>query len=83
MLLKIFQERLVKFLLGDKEKEYGLTYVGTLRVTTHDQIRIGPGCSLERMTTKISIGFKLKVRLVEDKRLNVLYETCKEFYFSN
>ena len=74
---------LVKFLLGEKEKEHGLTYVGLSRVLTPEQINIGPGCSLERLTTKISSGFRLKVRLVEDKRLDVLYETCKQYYFSN
>jgi hypothetical protein len=74
---------LVKFLLGEREKEHGLTYVGMSRVLTHEQISIGAGCSLERLTTKISSGSKLKVRLIEDVRLNVLYEACKEFYFSN
>jgi hypothetical protein len=53
------------------------------RVLTHEQISIGAGCSLERLTTKISIVTKLKLRLIEDVRLNVLYEACKEFYFSN
>jgi hypothetical protein len=69
--------------LGEQEKEHGLTYVGISRVLTHEQISIGAGCSLERLTTKISSGSKLKVRLIENMRLNVLYEACKEFYFSN
>ena len=53
------------------------------RVLTPEQINIVPGCSLERLTTKISSGFRFKVRLVEDKRLDVLYETYKRIYFSN
>jgi hypothetical protein len=48
-----------------------------------EQIDIGPGCSLERLTTKISSGSTLKVRLIEDKRLNVLYDKCKDFYFND
>jgi hypothetical protein len=32
---------------------------------------------------KISSGSRLKVRLVEDKRLDVLYENCKKIYFPN
>jgi ATP-dependent exoDNAse (exonuclease V) alpha subunit len=74
---------LVKFLLGENEKEHGLTYVGISRVLACEQIDIGPGCSLERLTTKISSGSRLKVRLIEDKRLNVLYDKCKEIYFYN
>jgi ATP-dependent exoDNAse (exonuclease V) alpha subunit len=73
---------LVKFLLGDKEKEHGLTYVGFSRVLKHEQLDIGPGCSLERLTTKISNGYRLKRRLIEDIRLDVLYDTCRIF-FSN
>jgi hypothetical protein len=74
---------LVKFLLGDKEKQHGLTYVGMSRVEICEQLNIGPGCSLERLTTKISSGSRLIKRLVEDKRLDILYEACKQYYFSN
>jgi hypothetical protein len=74
---------LVKFLLGENEKEHGLTYVAMSRVLECAQIDIGPGCSLERLTTKISSGSRLKVRLIEDKRLNDLYDNCKDFYFNN
>jgi hypothetical protein len=38
------------------------------RVLACEQIDIGPGCSLERLTTKISSGYRLKVRLIEDIR---------------
>jgi hypothetical protein len=53
------------------------------RVLASEQIDIGPGCSLERLTTKISSGYRLKVRLIEDIRLNDSYDNCKEFYFNN
>ena len=76
-------KELVKFLLGEREKEHRLNYVGMSRVLTHEQISIGAGCSLERLTTTISSGSKLKIRLIEDVRLNVLYEAWTEFYFSN
>ena len=39
-----------------------------------EQIDIGPGCSLEKLRTKISIGYTLKVRLIEEKRLNVSHD---------
>jgi ATP-dependent exoDNAse (exonuclease V) alpha subunit len=74
---------LAKFLLGDKEKKHGLTYLGMSRVVTHERLDIGPGCLSERSTTEISNGYSLKKRLIEDKRLDVLYDTCKKFYFSN
>jgi hypothetical protein len=38
---------------------------------------------LERLTTKISSGSRLKVKFIEDKRLNVSYDNCKKFYFNN
>jgi hypothetical protein len=74
---------LVKFLLGENEKEHGLTSVGMSRVRACEQIVIGPSCSLERLTTEISSGCRLKVRLIESKRLNVSYGKCKDFYFNN
>jgi hypothetical protein len=73
----------VKSLLGENEKEHGLTYVGKSRVLACEQIDIGPGCSLVRLTTKISSGSRLKVILIEDKRFNVSYDNCKDFYFNN
>jgi hypothetical protein len=36
-------QRINKFLSGDKEKEHGLTYVGISRVITHERLDIGPG----------------------------------------
>ena len=53
------------------------------RVEICEQLNIGSGCSLERLTTKISKGYRLIKRLVEDKRLDILYETCKQYHFSN
>ena len=52
--------------LGDAEKEYGLTFVALSRSTDINNVFLGAGCSLERRTTKISSGFKLKQRLLED-----------------
>jgi hypothetical protein len=70
-------------LLGENEKEHGLTYVGMSRVLASEQIDIGPGFSLERLTTKISSGYRLKVTLIEDIRLNDSYANYKDFYFNN
>jgi hypothetical protein len=59
----------------------GLTYVGMSRVLACEQIDISPGCSLERLTTKILSGSRLNVRLIEDKRLNVSYGKCKDLWY--
>jgi hypothetical protein len=53
------------------------------RVLASEQIDIDPGCSLEGLTTKLSSGSRLKVRLLEDIRLNVSYDNCKDFYFND
>jgi hypothetical protein len=74
---------LVKFLLGENEKEYGLTYVGLSRVLACEQIDIGPGCSLKRLTTKILSSSIFKVGLIEDIRLNISHDNCKNFYFNS
>jgi hypothetical protein len=65
------------FISGENEKEHGLTYVGMSRILACEQIDIGPGCSLKEWTTR------LKVRLIEDIRLNVSYDNCKDYYFNN
>ena len=49
---------LVKFLLGEKKKEHGLTYVGLSILLTPEQFNIGLRFSLERLTTKISSEFR-------------------------
>ena len=46
--------------LGDAEKEHGLTFVALSRSTDINNVFLGAGCSLERITSKISNGFKLK-----------------------
>ena len=71
---------LVALSLGDAEKEHGLTFVALSRSTDINNVFLGAGCSLERITTKISSGFKLKQRLVEDSRLQMLYENTLAFY---
>ena len=48
-----------------------------------EQIDIGPGCSLKKLTTKISSVSTLNVRLIEDKRLNVSSDNCEDFYSNN
>jgi hypothetical protein len=50
---------LVKFLLRDEEKEHGLTYVGMSRVEGYVQMNIGPGFTLDRISTQISKGRRL------------------------
>jgi hypothetical protein len=74
---------LVKLFLGENEKEYGLTYVGMSRVLACEQIDIGLGCSLGRLITIILISSRLKIGLIEDIRLNVSHDNCKDFYFNS
>jgi hypothetical protein len=45
-----------------------------------EQTFVGQGCSLDRLTTEISKGYKLKKRLEEDDRLQMLYEGTRRFY---
>ena len=71
---------LIALSLGEKEKEHGLTFVALSRATDINNVFLGAGCSLERLTKTISKGVKLKQRLVEDRRLNELYELTLEFY---
>ena len=55
--------------LGPTEKEHGLSYVAFSRVRRFQDLGVLGGCSLERLTTKISGQKKLKNRLDEDARL--------------
>jgi ATP-dependent DNA helicase PIF1 len=71
---------LVALSLGDAEKEHGLTFVALSRATDMCNVFLGAGCSLERLSTKISSGYKLKQRLKEDIRLQLLYENTMTFY---
>jgi hypothetical protein len=46
-----------------------------------EHLFVGQGCSLDRLTTEISKGYKLKKILEEDNRLQMLlYEETKRFY---
>jgi hypothetical protein len=45
---------------GDAEKEHGLTFVALSRSTDMNNEFLGPGRCLERLTTRISSGLKLK-----------------------
>ena len=74
---------LVKSLLGKKEKIAWVYLCRYVKSFNCDQINLGPRCLFERITSKFSSWLRIKVTLVEDKRLNVLYETCKEFFFQN
>jgi hypothetical protein len=71
---------LLAYFLGKEEKEHGLTYVAFSRILAIEQMYVGQGFSLDRLTTDISKGFKLKKRLEEDDRLQMLYEETKLFY---
>jgi hypothetical protein len=71
---------LLAYFLGNEEKEDGLTYVAFSRILAIEQMFIGQGFSLDRLTTEISKGYKIKKRLEEDDRLQMLYEETKRFY---
>ena len=71
---------LVAISLGDVEKEHGLTFVALSRSTDINNVFLGAGRSLERLTTKISSGYKLKQRIVEDNRLQLLYDQTRAYY---
>jgi ATP-dependent DNA helicase PIF1 len=58
--------------LGPKEKEHGLAYVAFSRATRFSNIGIIGGLAGDRLTTQISKQKKLKLRVVEDKRLEGL-----------
>lgn len=75
---------LLAFQLGETEKEHGVTFVGLSRSTNIKNVSVCGGCSLERLTTKISRGTKLKLRLKEDERLDVLHaKALLHFHSSN
>lgn len=58
--------------LGDRERDHGCSYVALSRVTSISNLCIGAGISLHRLTAAISEGKKLKERLKEDERLDLL-----------
>jgi ATP-dependent DNA helicase PIF1 len=66
--------------LGDKEPEHGATYVVFSRTQDLNMICIGPGVGLDRLTTKITNGRKLKERLKEDERLDGLSKSTEEYF---
>jgi hypothetical protein len=68
---------LLAYFLGNEEKEQGLSYVALSRILAIEQMFVGQGFSLDRLTTEISKGYKLKKRLQEDDRLQMLYEETK------
>ena len=67
----------VKFALRENEIELGFTYVGMSRNLACEQIDIGPCCSLEKLSSKISSGSTLKVTS------NVSSDHWNDFYFNN
>jgi ATP-dependent exoDNAse (exonuclease V) alpha subunit len=58
--------------LGRKEVEHGLSYVAFSRVRRFQDIGIIGGVSGDRLTSQIAKQAKLKKRLTEDARLNLL-----------
>ena len=67
--------------LGIREAEAGLTYVGCSRMTDIINLFIGQGCSFERLTTAISKNKKLQARLAEDLRQMSLWLATRVFFF--
>ena len=66
--------------IGDSEKTTGLTYVILSRNTNIEQLCIGDGITLQRLTTTISGSKALKLRLKEDKRFHDLWVQTKHFF---
>jgi ATP-dependent DNA helicase PIF1 len=64
--------------LGNKEPEHGCTYVVLSRPKDLENLCIHNGITLDRITTAISNGKKLKRRLKEDNRLQDLYQQTRE-----
>ncbi len=67
--------------LGTKEPEAGLTYVALSRMTNIENLFIGGGCSLARLTTTIRNNKKLKYRLDEDQRLLIASTDTIAYFF--
>ena len=66
--------------LGEKEKASGISYVGVSRNEDIEDLCIGNAITLDRITDKIQSSKSLKIRLLEDERLNGLNKKTKEFY---
>ena len=62
----------VVVVMGDREKEHGLTYVAFSRVTNFKNLGIECGISLERFTKKIREHRKMAPRIAEESRLREL-----------
>ena len=67
--------------LGNTEPEAGLTYVALSRMTNIENLFIGGGCTLARLTTTIQKNKKLQVRLAEDRRLLEEANKTLEYFF--
>jgi ATP-dependent exoDNAse (exonuclease V) alpha subunit len=62
----------VILVLGKTERECGLSYVGFSRNRRFADVGVDGGINGDRITTKIKNQKKLKVRLIEDRRLDGL-----------
>ena len=62
----------VVVVLGNKEREHGLTYVAFSRVTNFKNLGIEGGMTLERFTKKIKDHGKMAPRIAEEARLREL-----------
>ena len=67
--------------LGNTEPEAGLTYVALSRMTEIQNLYIGRGCTLDRLTKTIQKNSKLQVRLAEDRRLLELANQTQTYFF--
>ena len=67
---------------GDKEKEYGLSYVAFSRATCLENIGFRNAISFERLSQSIKSHKKMKPRLEEEACLVWLSEKTKNIYES-
>ena len=68
--------------LGKTEKEHGLTYTVLSRVTKASNIGIVGGFPKDRLIDKVAKQAKMKTRIAEEKRLNVIVKcTIRELTY--
>ena len=68
--------------LGKTEKEHGLTYTVLSRVTKASDIGIVGGFPKDRLIDKVAKQAKMKARIAEEKRLNVIVKcTIRELTY--
>ena len=70
----------IGIIVGTKEKTEGLTYTKISRATRIENICIPQGISLDRLTLDIAKCKRLKHRIVEERRLDILCNNTTEIY---